>query len=103
MLPNDNKIQNIKHILFHLKHREGMYTHGGYLSILDFINGYLSCHKDFENIDMSYNFHVWLQDRLNTTFSLHWGYYFLHILAKGNEENAKKFLFAYWEEYLEVV
>jgi hypothetical protein len=96
-------MQNIKQILFHLKNRENMYVQGGYLSIVDFLVGYLSCYRDLKNIDVSDNFKIWLHNKLNTTFSLHWGYYFLRIQAKGNEENAKKILFTYWEEYLDFV
>jgi hypothetical protein len=96
-------MQNIKNILFNLKNREKMYAQGGYISILDFIEGYLSCYKDLKNIDISNNFQIWLHDKLNVKFSLRWGYYFLQILAKDNEQNAKKILFDYWEEYLDLV
>jgi hypothetical protein len=96
-------MQNIKNILLQLKNREGMYIHAGYISLLDFIEGYLFCYKDLKNINVSNNFQMWLHSKLNVKFSLRWGYYFLQILAKNDEKKAKEILFDYWDEYLESV
>ncbi len=94
-------MENIKSILWHLENRRSMYIDNSYFSLINFIQGYCICYRDFSKIDISANFQDWLRKKEGKYFALHWGTYILTELSNKNEQLAIEKLFIFWNEFID--
>lgn len=93
-------IEKFKTILWHLEHRQNMYTGEGHIPLINFIDGYELAMRDYLQIDILEEFREWLKEQQQYQFSMHWGYYILRVIADNDEQVATKKLFELLKEFL---
>ncbi|MDJ1473359.1 hypothetical protein [Xanthocytophaga flava] len=72
-----NATKSFQTILWHLKHRRGMYVADGYIPLVSFLEGYDQAIQDTYPVTILSDFQNWIKDKQKRDFSVHWAYYIL--------------------------
>ncbi|MDJ1495035.1 hypothetical protein QNI19_19000 [Cytophagaceae bacterium DM2B3-1] len=95
-----NATKSFQTILWHLKHRRGMYVADGYIPLVSFLEGYGLALRDACQVDMFSDFQNWIYTRQKRRFAVSWSSYILIDIAKKDEQKATDMLFEWLSEFL---
>lgn len=75
-----------------------LFNPNDYFSLVNFVGGYGIGARSDEG-DVIDSFQVWLQQKYNSHFSVHWSFYILNELCLGDQDQAKIKLIDLLKEY----
>ncbi len=103
-MQNKWRIESLVQLIEGLNRAPSMYCNGrSFQHICCFLSGFSAAQffMKAEQDVFGWDFQNWLYKKLNTTFdNMHWSGQIYNVLAKENEDEARRLLFEYLTEYV---